>query len=107
MVMIRFRETENTLHFSCMGHAGYTEAGQPDIVCAAVSALSMTLCNVLVHCPGCRCQVKSGDVSLCCDTTDQAQAAFDVIMVGFHGLATRYPGHVSIDTRERPLKGEA
>ncbi|MBR1607087.1 MAG: ribosomal-processing cysteine protease Prp, partial [Clostridia bacterium] len=30
--------------FSCKGHAGYAEAGS-DIVCAAVSALSITCCN--------------------------------------------------------------
>lgn len=30
--------------FCCMGHAGYAESGQ-DIICAAVSALTMTAVN--------------------------------------------------------------
>lgn len=107
MVMIQFVETEDTLHFSCRGHAGYATAGQPDIVCAAVSALSMTLCNALIPEAGFGCKVRVGDVFLCCDKTSKAQIIFDAIAIGFHGLMVQYPAHVQIkDTRERPLEGE-
>ncbi len=107
MVTVQFQETDSTLHLSCKGHAGYAKTGQPDIVCAAVSALSMTLCNALVHCPGFHCKVNAGNVSLSCDTSDEAQTIFRVILIGFHGLEAQYPNHVAIDTRERPLKGES
>ena len=36
----------NITGFSCKGHAGYAEEGS-DIVCAAVSALSITCANAL------------------------------------------------------------
>lgn len=108
MVVVRLWETQNTMHFSALGHARYAAPGQPDIVCSAVSALSMTLCNALMPEAGFACKVKSGDVSICCDKTNKVQLIFDTIAIGFHGLRVQYPAHVQIeDTRERPLKGES
>lgn len=107
MVDIRVWETDTTLHISCKGHADFSPQGQPDIVCAAVSALTFTLCNALARCDGFECQIASGDVSLCCDKTQGAHWILDTISLGFHGLMGQYPDHVYIDdTRERPLEGE-
>ncbi len=106
MVKVSFRQDDKTLHFMCVGHAEYAKDGEPDIVCAAVSALSVTLCNALAHCSGFCCNVEAGDVQMTCRKTGEAQTIFHAIMIGFRGLVFMYPDHVSIDTRERPLRGE-
>ena len=107
MVKVEIGQSGNVLHFSCKGHACYAQQGQPDIVCAAVSALSMTLVGALAPFAGFSCNVRSGDVSISCDSTDKAETILNTVLVGLHGLEEQYPHHVAIhDTRERPLKGE-
>lgn len=99
MVQVSFGKDRSRLGFSCKGHAGFAKRGEPDVVCAAVSALSVTLCNALANTSGFCCRIESGSVNLCCNRTAQAETVFHAILVGFHGLSEQYPNHVSIDTQ--------
>ncbi len=96
MVKVRFWQESGRFCFSCKGHAGFAKQGEPDIVCAAVSALSMTLCNALTHCAGFHCKVQAGDVSVSCAPSLRAAYIFETITVGFYGLTARYPEYVTI-----------
>lgn len=96
MVKVRFWQEGGRFCFSCKGHAGFAKQGQPDIVCAAVSALSMTLCNALTHAGDFRCKVQSGEVSVSCAPSVHAAHVFETIIIGFYGLTARYPEHVTI-----------
>ena len=44
--------------FYCMGHAGYARPGKPDILCAAVSALTIGTINSLEELAGEKLSVK-------------------------------------------------
>lgn len=101
--MVRFRIDPHKGELRVLGHAGYGEKGS-DPVCAAVSALVLTLCRrveelddqgavriralaaepgaAFVHCvplPG---------------HGEQTEEAFRVIAAGLRMLAREYPGYV-------------
>lgn len=46
-VVIRKDKTGSYRGFYCMGHAGYARKGRPDVLCAAVSALTIGTVNSL------------------------------------------------------------
>ncbi len=49
--------------FYCMGHAGYAKKGKPDILCAAISALTIGTINSLEVLAGERMKVTSDDTT--------------------------------------------
>ena len=51
MVTIRIWDNGAVLGFRCEGHANYAPKGQPDIVCAGISALTETLAAALSRFP--------------------------------------------------------
>ncbi|MCM1027479.1 MAG: ribosomal-processing cysteine protease Prp [Roseburia sp.] len=55
--------------FTCTGHAGYARRGRPDIVCAAVSALTIGTVNSLEELAGEKLKVSQDEASgyLRCD----------------------------------------
>lgn len=54
MITVEIRRTRNHEYrgFLCMGHAEYAKPGEPDIVCAAVSALTIGTVNSLEELAG-------------------------------------------------------
>lgn len=47
MIRLSFSNKENALSFVARGHAAYAEEGEPDILCAAISALCATVVGSL------------------------------------------------------------
>ena len=87
--------------FDVQGHAGYARSGS-DIVCAAVSALTITCANSLESVCGLQPDVKSdgsGDLHLRLPEglgpaqTHDAQILLGALRQGFEDLAGQYPRH--------------
>ena len=99
-----FHEPDGRLSgFSCKGHAGYAEAGS-DIVCAAVSALSITCCNALQSIAGVTPETaeKDGFLSVRISSDQQnhdAQVILRVFEQGISDIAASYPKHIVFTTR--------
>ena len=51
-VIIKKRKDATYSEFCCMGHAEYAEEGTPDILCAAISALTHSCVNALEELAG-------------------------------------------------------
>ncbi|MGN0401092.1 MAG: ribosomal-processing cysteine protease Prp [Acetatifactor sp.] len=51
-VVIQKDHTESYRGFYCMGHAEYAERGKPDVLCAAISALTLGTINSLEELAG-------------------------------------------------------
>ena len=47
--------------FTCMGHAGYSRKGKPDILCSAISALSIHTINGLEKAAGQKLDVSENE----------------------------------------------
>ena len=89
--------------FECKGHAGYAQAGS-DIVCAAVSALSITCCNSLQSIAGIEPQIteKDGVLSVHVAPAQQShdvQVILGVFEQGIGDIAASYPKHIVFTTR--------
>ena len=90
------------------GHAGAGPEGH-DLVCAAVSALALTLAGNVsymeaqeaVH--GVIINLDEGNAEIQCTPyrryKDSVAQVFRSICVGFELLATKYPDHISYDVR--------
>ena len=98
--MIRITRQGETA-VSLEGHAGSDVYGR-DLVCAAVSALVLTLAEAVKDKPGAEvilspgsCHIRSGP---------EAEAAFDCICKGFALLAEKYPDYVCY-SRQNACRG--
>lgn len=98
MTKIKYDPMEISLEVT--GHAGYAPAGQ-DIVCAAVSILTMTLENMVSdHAESLRPQIyrKAGEIRVSCSPTKgnskRCTTIFDTIFGGFELLSMNYPEYV-------------
>lgn len=90
------------MRMSISGHAGYAPAGQ-DIVCSAVSILSMALENMVIdHAESMQPKIhrKNGERKISCSPTKgntrRCTTIFDTIYGGFELLAMNYPDHVQV-----------
>lgn len=89
--------------FICAGHAGYAEEGK-DIVCAAVSALTVTCVNSLETVAAVKPLVRRGDGFLAaripddCDCRD-AQVLFKGLLQGLRDLSAQYPAYIRLKVR--------
>lgn len=93
--MIRICRLGKT-RMSLRGHANSADYGQ-DLVCAAASALAMTLGENLKQMEQPEICLQSGDTELSCVSTLEAEQVFDCIWKGFQLLAEIYPDHIRID----------
>ena len=99
-----FHEADGSLSgFECKGHSGFAEAGS-DIVCAAVSALSITCANSLEAVAGIAPAVSQKDGFLTVRVSpDQqchdAQVILKVFEQGISDIAASYPKHIVFTTR--------
>ena len=68
--------------FYCMGHAGYAKRGKPDILCAAISALTIGTVNSLEELAGERLVVTENEETgfLKCDFEDILQEKSSFLM---------------------------
>ena len=74
------------------GHAGSAEYGK-DLVCAAVSALALTLAANVENLEGAEILLEPGNSRISC--SPDAAGMFDCICKGFQLLAEKFPEHVS------------
>ena len=89
--------------FACKGHAGYAQAGY-DIVCAAVSALSINCANALETVAGVHPETAEKDgfltVRLAPDQmSHDAQVILRVFQQGIGDIAASYPKHITFTPR--------
>lgn len=103
MVKVRFTREGNTAGLTVSGHAGYAPIGQ-DIVCAAVSMLSLTAAARISALEQVReLHMQEGSMELCCTATPQVLDVLATIRTGFELLADRYPSYISLTgAEERP-----
>ena len=93
----------NLCGFECKGHAGYAREGS-DIVCAAVSALSITCANSLQSVAGIAPQTAEKDGYLTVRVSPEqqnrdVQVIFRVFEQGIRDIAASYPKHIVFTTR--------
>ena len=89
--------------FSCKGHAGYAEEGS-DIVCAAVSALSITCANALQSVAGVEPEITEKDGFLTAQLredqlTRDSQVILKTLEQGIRDMAASYPKYISFTVR--------
>jgi len=89
--------------FSCKGHSGYAEEGS-DIVCAAVSALSITCANALCSVAGVEPEITEKDGFLTArlreeQLTHDSQVILRTFEQGIRDMAASYPKYISFTTR--------
>jgi uncharacterized protein YsxB (DUF464 family) len=90
------------------GHAGSGPEGH-DLVCAAVSALALTLAGNVAHMQtqdavyDVSIKLNEGNAEIQCTAyrryKDSVAQIFRSICVGFELLATKYPAHISYEVR--------
>lgn len=110
MTEIHCRRQGNWYRISIVGHAGFAKDGEPDIVCAAVSALACTLLRCLADLEeqavveAFSYRQEAGDVRItaqaCPDVKDRVCAAVDTVMTGFMMVANEYPGCVRVERED-------
>ncbi len=90
--------------FTVTGHADYAAAGE-DIVCAAVSAVTMTASvglRDIIGCPGIY-ETEEGrlTVRLANEPTAETQAIIRTMLAGLREIETQYPQYLNITDRRR------
>lgn len=95
--------------FECAGHSGYAEAGN-DIVCAAVSALTLTCVNALESVANIQVKVKRRPKNaylqvlfpenLNLEQYHDSQVLIKCLQQGIGDLAKQYPKHVHLLIQE-------
>lgn len=83
------------------GHADSDVYGK-DLVCAAVSALVLTLAEAVKQQPGAEVVLSPGNSRI--RSGPEAEAAFDCICLGFALLAKKYPDYVRY-SRQNACRG--
>ena len=82
--------------FTCMGHAGYAKDGDPDILCSAISALSIHTINGLEKAAGQKLDVKTDQstgfmrVQILDDPGVGANALMDSFVYSMQDLSEEY-----------------
>ena len=92
-VLLLLADDDTLQGYEVSGHTGYAEAGQ-DIVCAALSFLSITCANALEVVAGARTKVQQRDGYLRVMTADRnlkAQAILETFALGIKELSKSYP----------------
>ncbi len=103
------RAQEMFCGFQCEGHTGYAEAGI-DIVCAAVSALTLTCVNALESVANIQVKVKRRPKNaylqvllpenLNLEQQHDSQVLLKCLQQGIGDLAEQYPKHVHLSIQE-------
>ena len=103
MIRIEMLKTEDRLcGFRCSGHAGYAEEGE-DIVCAAVSALTISCVNSLEKLSKDDADVKERDGFVSCRLKQPASPGGELLLrslqLGVENIAEEYPQYVKVTVK--------
>ena len=93
-----------TTGYRVSGHTGFAQAGQ-DIVCAAISFMSIACANALESVAGMSPEVTEKDAYLevrLRQPNDQALTIFKVFESGMKDLKKAYPKHLKLGETELP-----
>lgn len=86
--------------FTMEGHAEFAAPGQPDIVCAACSAIGYALLGALENMEGpvrgLQSWEKEGMLHIRCGADRAAQACFRMAVIGLMQVAAQYPACVRV-----------
>ena len=99
-----FRSGETLAGYHITGHSDYSVAGS-DIVCAAVSSAAYMTANTVTDILGLNPElsVSDGDMRLVLKTTQEAQAAADILSgleLHIAQLAEQYPQYINVTITE-------
>lgn len=86
------------------GHTGFADAGQ-DIVCAAISFMSIACANALERVAGMKPEINEGEALLevrLYKPNDRAHTIFRVFESGMKDLKEAYPTHLKLGESESP-----
>ncbi len=101
-VLLRKAKGGSWMGFRVNGHTGYAKAGH-DIVCSALSFLSITCANgleaIALLTPTIREKDGYLDVTLR-ETNDQAQTILELFHLGIKDLQQAYPKNIRLDITE-------
>ncbi len=113
MITVTVRRRDgHIVRFTVQGHAGWAERGN-DIVCSAISALTISAANGLAQQAGvCRAvRQRSGELDciILGSPSDfewnRADAICETMFAGIRSVASEYPGTVLVIERNGPEKG--
>ena len=104
MITITIRkEKDKVVAFSVTGHAEYADEGQ-DIVCSAVSALTINTVNSIEQLTSDRICTAQSDGELHAEmlgtVSPEAHLLLQSMYLGLQSVAEQYPGHVKIIVTE-------
>ena len=90
--------------FECMGHAGFSIFGK-DIVCAAISTLTINFVNSVDELTDAECDVvsdsKTGSMSVTIKdyNNDEIQLLFKSLRLGLNAIQAEYPKYLKLTNR--------
>lgn len=107
MINVIFVKKENRIvSFNIKGHAGYDVYGS-DIVCSAVSALSLTFANGIIEIVKAKSKVneKNGFLSLDLsdeksEKIDQCQILLETMLLGMKNIEVNYKKFIDVKVEE-------
>ena len=101
-----FQDHNDTyLGFSCNGHAGYAKAGE-DIVCSAISVLTINTINSISSFTDARFSVESdeetGHLKMLLETPvdSGAELLMKSLVLGLQGIQSNYQGYITLNFKE-------
>ena len=97
MIHINLEKNGRLVTFRAQGHAGAAQKGE-DLVCAAVSALVLTLSEALAGADArmSRCELNSGDALIQFRLSKRTRPILKTVLCGLDLLARAYPNHIEI-----------
>jgi uncharacterized protein len=100
------RSSGKLVSFNISGHAGFAEENE-DIVCSAISAISLTIVNGITEILkiDIDCTVKdgflSGDVhKLSSEEIDRCQVLLETMLLGLENIKINYSDYIEIEIEE-------
>jgi uncharacterized protein YsxB (DUF464 family) len=100
------RSLGNLVGFNISGHAGFAEENE-DIVCSAISAISLTIVNGITEILkiDIDCKVHDGFLSadlqnLSSEETDRCQVLLETMLLGLENIKINYSDHIEIEIEE-------
>lgn len=107
MINVKFlRENHKLVAFDINGHASYAEHGY-DIVCSAISAISITIVNGITEVLNIKAayKVKNGFLSislknLSSEDIERSAVLMETMLVGFKSMEVNYGDYINITVEE-------
>lgn len=107
MIKVIFKRKCNYLvSFDINGHAGYDYEGY-DIVCSAISALSITISNGITEIVGVKAEISEHEGYLNLDLKDQSQmqvekcqVLMETMLLGVKNIEDNYRDYIKLEVKE-------